>query len=53
MTFTNPTKTLIGIAALVSLVISIYLWFSGQKDNGLFVGIWVPTILSLGAFLKK
>ena len=44
---------LIFIAAVLSLVVSIYLWFSGQKDAGLFVGIWVPSILSLGSYLKS
>ncbi len=53
MQFTSPAKVFIGIAALVSLIFSVYLWFSGQKENGVFVGLWVPTMLSLGAFLKK
>ena len=26
--------------------------FSGYKDEGMFVGIWVPSILSLGALLE-
>jgi hypothetical protein len=29
----------------------VTLWFSGDRDRGLFVGIWVPSILSLGALL--
>jgi len=43
---------LIGLATLISFVLSVSLWFSGQKDSGLFVGIWVPSILSFGAFVK-
>jgi hypothetical protein len=38
------------IAAGLSFLLSVYLWFSGYKDQGLFVGIWVPSILSFGAF---
>jgi hypothetical protein len=43
---------LIGTAALISFLLSVYLWFTGQKDAGLFVGIWVPSILSFGTYLK-
>ena len=39
-------------AALVSFLLSVYLWFGGQRDTGMFVGIWVPSILSFGAFAK-
>ena len=34
------------VAAFLSFVFSVYLWFSGQRDEGMFVGIWVPSILS-------
>jgi hypothetical protein len=40
------------IAALLSMVLSIFLWFSGSTDAGLFVGIWVPSILGFGAYFK-
>jgi hypothetical protein len=39
-------------SVLISFLFSIYLWFTGYKDAGLFVGIWVPSILSLGVYLK-
>lgn len=43
------------LAAAASLVMSVYLYFSGDelfdRLNGIFVGVWVPSILSLGAFL--
>jgi hypothetical protein len=42
----------LGVAAFFSLLLSVYLWFSGQKDAGVFVGIWVPSILSFGIYLK-
>lgn len=44
-------KGLIFLAAFISFILSVYLWFSGSKDQGLFVGIWVPSILSFGALL--
>lgn len=40
-------------SALISMAISIFLWFSGYKDAGLFVGIWVPSLLSFGQYFKQ
>ncbi len=44
-------RVLILIAAFISFVFSVSLWFSGSELEGIFVGVWVPTILSLGTFL--
>jgi hypothetical protein len=40
------------VAALLSLVFSEIMWFSGNKEQALFVGLWVPSILCFGIFLK-
>ncbi len=45
-------KRLIMVAAFIAFVLSIYLWFTGDRDAGIFVGLWVPSILALGN-LKK
>lgn len=47
------SKTTILIAAGLSFLLSVYLWFSGDKESGLFVGIWVPSILSFGALIHS
>lgn len=43
-------------AAFVSFVFSVSLWFAGDSDlnrqQALFVGLWVPSILSLGNLVK-
>ncbi|APZ91824.1 hypothetical protein [Fuerstiella marisgermanici] len=39
------------LAAGASLVVSVSLWFTGSKEQGVFVGLWVPSILSLGALM--
>lgn len=39
------------IAAGASFLFSIYLWFSGHQQEGVFVGLWVPSILSFGTLL--
>ena len=48
-------KGTICFASGISLVLSIALYFSGDttadKLNGIYVGVWVPSILSLGALL--
>lgn len=50
-TFLARAKTLFLLAAGLSLVFSIVLWFLVDREQGLFVGLWVPSILSLGALL--
>ena len=39
------------LAAGASLVVSVSLWFTGSKEQGVFVGLWVPSILSLGSLM--
>ena len=34
-------------AAFASFVVSVGLWFLVNHDYGIYVGIWVPSILSL------
>lgn len=40
-------------SAIFSMALSIYLWFNGNKEAGLFVGIWVPSLLSFGNYFKQ
>ena len=41
-------RGMILLAAFVSFVLSVSLWFAGHHDQGIFVGLWVPSILALG-----
>jgi len=45
------SKALFFAAAGISFLLSIWLWFSGDRERGLFVGLWVPSILSAGGLL--
>jgi hypothetical protein len=45
------SKITILAAAGMSFLLSVYLWFSGDREAGMFVGIWVPSILSFGALM--
>jgi hypothetical protein len=42
--------TLFLVAASASFVLSIALWFTDNRQEGVFVGLWVPSILAAGAF---
>jgi hypothetical protein len=44
-------KASILAAAFLSFLLSVYLWFSGEHELGIFVGIWVLSILSFGALV--
>jgi hypothetical protein len=39
-------------AAFVSFVASVAVWFLADRLTGIFIGLWVPSILSLAAFLS-
>jgi hypothetical protein len=41
-------RALILLGAFVSFVLSVSLWFTGNHEQGIFVGLWVPSILALG-----
>jgi len=50
----NPTakaRALFLVAAFASFVFSVALFFTGSENQGIFVGLWVPSIVALGAFL--
>ncbi|HSM01929.1 MAG TPA: hypothetical protein VK960_05765 [Acidimicrobiia bacterium] len=38
-------------AAFASFLFSVYLWFFEDRELGLFVGLWVPAIHSLGTLV--
>lgn len=46
------SKLLIFTAAGLSFLLSVYLFFSGDRERGIFVGLWVPSILSAGTLLQ-
>ena len=44
-------RLLLFFSAGLSFVASVYLFFTGHQQQGIFVGLWVPSILSGGALL--
>ena len=47
----HRTKLVFMIAAFASFLLSVALWFLVDKEFGLFVGLWVPAIHSLGTLV--
>jgi hypothetical protein len=48
----TTTDKLLFIAAILSLIIAEVLYFQGEKADGTFIGLWVPSILAFGIYLK-
>jgi hypothetical protein len=46
-------RGLILLGAFVSFILSVSLWFTGHHDQGIFVGLWVPSILTLGGLAGR
>lgn len=46
------TDLLMLLAAFLSLIFSEVLWFKGEREAGLFIGLWVPSILGFAILLK-
>ncbi len=44
-------RLLLFVAATASFALSVSLWFAGNELEGIFVGLWVPSILALGAIV--
>jgi hypothetical protein len=41
------------ILAFISFLYSVSLWFTGNKLEGIFVGIWVPSILGFSVAIRQ
>ena len=46
-------KKVLFTTTMVSMLISLTIWFTGNKMVALYIGMWCPTILSLEAFLPR
>jgi hypothetical protein len=40
------------LAVAISFALSGYLWFTGNREEGLFTALWVPSILCFGIYFK-
>ncbi len=49
--FTSSDKILM-VSAALSLIYAEISWFMGEREAAIFVGLWVPSILGFGIYLK-
>ena len=47
----GPAKQIYMGGTLLSILISLFLFMSGRREAGIFVGLWAPTVLNLGQSL--
>lgn len=47
----HKLKLVFLLAALFSFVLSVTLWFFVDRELGVFVGLWVPSLLGLGVLV--
>ena len=40
------------VAVGVAFITAAYLWFNGQKQEGLFTATWIPSILGFAIYFK-
>tara|TARA_B100000927_G_C16097571_1_gene321799 strand:- start:202 stop:378 length:177 start_codon:yes stop_codon:yes gene_type:complete len=40
------------LAVAISFALSGFLWFTGNRDEGVFTALWVPSILCFGIYFK-
>lgn len=40
------------LSVMLAFTVTAYLWFNGQKEEGLFTATWVPSILGFGIYFK-
>lgn len=48
----TTTDILLLLSAFASLIFSEILYFKGEANAAIFIGIWVPSILAFGIYLK-
>ena len=49
----DTSKSIYVGGTLLSILISLYLFLSGRRETGIFVGLWAPTVLNLGQTLLE
>lgn len=48
----GKTDRILLVLTLGTLIFSEIMWFQGEKDGAVFVGLWVPSILGFAIYLK-
>lgn len=48
----SKTDAIMLFLAFLCLIFSEIMWFSGENQGAIFIGLWVPSILGFAIYLK-
>lgn len=48
----SRTDVIMLALAFMSLIFSEVMWFRGEQEGALFIGLWVPSIIGFAIYLK-
>lgn len=48
----GKTDKILMLLSLACLIFSEMMWFRGEREGAIFVGLWVPSILGFAILLK-
>ncbi|MFT4771319.1 MAG: hypothetical protein ACI83L_000073 [Cryomorphaceae bacterium] len=48
----SKTDAIMLLLAFLSLIFAEIMWFRGENEGAIFIGIWVPSILGFAIYLK-
>ena len=48
----SKTDLIMLFLAFVCLIFAEIMWFQGEQQGALFIGLWVPSILGFAIYLK-
>lgn len=48
----NKSDLCILLAVFIAFITTAFLWFNGQREEGLFTATWIPSILSFAIYFK-
>jgi len=51
--FVDKGKSIYLGGPVISILLSLFLFLSGKRETGIFVGLWAPTVLQLGQSLLE
>lgn len=50
----DTTADPVAIGAAASVLMSLYMYYvEGEKDHGIFIGLWAPTLLGAASYLNQ
>lgn len=52
LTKLSKTDLIMLCLAFLSLIFSEIMWFNGEHEGAVFIGLWVPSILGFAIYLK-